>query len=200
MRRAYIILLCVLLSACGVTREHLQARREAPVPNSPPEPAYVIGPGDQLQIGVYGQPELSREYTVTAEGHLSMPLAGQLPAAGLSVVQLEDELRRRLAEYLVNPQVTVAVRQSRQRFTVMGEVQKPGSYPLEKRTTVLEAISMAGGFTSKAAPNRTRVIRNRNGREVAIDVAVGAIMEGDSEHHDIPLQPDDKIVVPESFF
>lgn len=189
----------VFLVACSAAPPRLQT----PVSETGAAPArssYVIGPGDQLQINVYGQPELSKESGVSSEGDLSLPLIGQVHAAGLSVAQLEAEVRRRLAEYLINPRVTVAMQQSRQRFSVLGEVQKPGSFGLEKPTTVMEAVSMAGGLTPKAAPNRTRVIRISGGRETTIDVPLADVMEGGRQDRDVTLQPNDKVVVPESFF
>jgi polysaccharide export outer membrane protein len=195
MKRLAVISLCALLVGCSVA--HLAAVSETPQPTTS---AYMIGPGDQLQISVYGQPDLSKEYTVTAEGNLSLPLVGQIHAAGLSVVQLEGEVRHRLAEYLINPQVTVAMQQFRQRFTVLGEVQKPGSFTLEKPTTVMEAVSMAGGLTPKSAPNRTRVIRVSSGHETTIEVPLADVMQGGRQDRDITLQPNDKVVVPESFF
>lgn len=195
MKRLAVIVLCALLVGCSMAR-HVPVS-EAPQPTTS---AYLIGPGDQVQINVYGQPDLSREYTVTAEGNLSLPLVGQIHAAGLSVVQLEAQLRQRLAEYLINPQVTVAMQQFRQRFTVLGEVQKPGSFTLEKPTTVMEAVSIAGGLTAKAAPNRTRVIRVRGGHETTIEVPLADVMQGGSQDRDVTLQPNDKVVVPESFF
>ena len=200
MRWLSLIVLCFALAACATAREPVRGSSDvSSVADAAGKPTYLIGPRDQLQVSVYGQPDLSKLYTVTAEGDLSLPLAGRVHAAGLSVVQLEQELTRRFAEYLVNPQVTVAMQQFRQRFAVLGEVQKPGSYPLEKRTTVLEAVSIAGGLTAKAAPNRTRVIRNTDGREATLEVPVGDIMEGD-QSKDIQLEPNDKVVVPESFF
>jgi len=185
--------LCVLLFACSA------APSAAPTPQTDAA-AYVIGPGDKLQINVYGQPELSKEYGVSSEGALSLPLIGQVRAAGLSVAQVEAEVRQRLSEYLIKPQVSVAMQQSHQRFTVLGEVQKPGSFTLEKPTTVMEAVSMAGGLTPKAAPNRTRVIRFSGGKESTIAVPLADIMEGQSRDRDIMLHPNDKVVVPESFF
>ncbi len=166
---------------------------------APVRTTYLIGPGDHVQINVYGQADLSREYTVAAEGDLTLPLIGRVDAAGRTATQLETDLRRRFAEYLVNPQVSVSMQQFRQRFSVLGQVNKPGSFPLEKRTTVLEAVSIAGGLTDKAAPNRTRVIRNSGGKETTIEVPVGDIMDGD-QSRDIVLEPNDKVVVPESFF
>jgi polysaccharide export outer membrane protein len=195
MERLAVISLCALLVGCSVVDR--AAVSETPQPTTS---AYMIGPGDQLQISVYGQPDLSKEYTVTAEGNLSLPLVGQIHAAGLTVVQLEGEVRHRLAEYLINPQVTVAMQQFRQRFTVLGEVQKPGSFTLEKPTTVMEAVSMAGGLTPKAAPNRTRVIRVSSGLETTIEVPLADVMQGGRQDRDITLQPNDKVVVPESFF
>jgi polysaccharide biosynthesis/export protein len=196
--RSLTLFVVLLVAGCAAGPATLEPTK--PVAAEAPRTVYVIGPGDHLQVSVYGQPELSKEYAVTAEGELSMPLAGQIHAAGLSVVQLEDTLRARLAEYIKNPQVTVAVQQGQQRFSVLGQVQRPGTYVLDKRTTVLQAVSIAGGLTEKAAPNRTRVIRSGGGREVAIDVPLGDLMDGSEQTHDIILQPDDKVVVPESFF
>lgn len=192
-----MVVALALLAGCAALRGP-----EAPVEEvagREASPAYQIGPGDQLQITVYNEPDLSKAYAVTAEGDVSLALAGRVRAAGLSVQQLEQELNRRFAEYLVRPQVTVAVQHFRQRFSVLGEVQKPGAYQLEKRTTVLEAISIAGGLTPKAAPNRTRVIRTGGGREVTVQVPVGDIMRGE-QARDIVVEPNDKVVVPESFF
>ncbi len=197
---AYLGSFLFALAACSAGQP-VEPAAPTPPPIAGAEPsAYVIGPGDRLQISVYGEPELSKEYAVSSEGDVFLPLAGRVRAAGLSVAALQEELVRRFAEYLVRPQVSVAVQQFRQRFTVLGEVQKPGSYPLEKRTTVLEAISIAGGLTPKAAPNRTRVMRTRDGAETTIEVPVGDIMSGREQSRDIPVEPDDKIVVPESFF
>jgi len=201
MRRCPLLLIALLCFSCTASRTPEPAAPEHAAPTGSAAPSvYVIGPGDRLQIHVYAQPDLSKEYAVTAEGDLSMPLAGQVHAAGLSVVQLEDQLRQRFAEYIKKPQVTVAVQQFQQRFSVLGQVQRPGTYALDKRTTTLQAVSIAGGLTDKAAPNRTRVIRAAGGREQPIDVPLGDIMDGTDTNRDVILQPDDKVVVPESFF
>jgi len=112
----------------------------------------TLGPGDVLRVNVYDNPDLSQEVTIGADGAFSYPLIGRVQAAGLPVRQLESLLAKRFAEgYLVSPQVGVTVTQHKsQQGYVMGAVGKPGPYPLQRQTTLLEALSAAGGPTSEA--------------------------------------------------
>jgi len=112
----------------------------------------TLGPGDVLRVNVYDNPDLSQEVTIGADGAFSYPLIGRVQAAGLPVRQLESLLAKRFAEgYLVSPQVGVTVTQHKsQQVYVMGAVGKPGPYPLQRQTTLLEALSAAGGPTSEA--------------------------------------------------
>lgn len=114
--------------------------------------ADTIGPDDVLQITVFNHPDLSKEVTVAADGTFTYPPLGTIRAAGLTVRELEQQLVQRLADdYLVNPQLTVAVAQYRSRHVyVLGMVQQPGVYPLGHGATLLEAVSLAGGLTPEA--------------------------------------------------
>ncbi|GAB4090014.1 SLBB domain-containing protein [Hydrogenophaga soli] len=112
-----------------------------------------LGVGDQIAITVFGQPDLSAEVTVGETGFIMVPLIGTLNVLNLSAAQLETLVARRLKEggYLKNPGVSVQIRQLRsQQVSVMGEVQRPGRYPLQGRMTVLEALATAGGLTQRA--------------------------------------------------
>src|SRR5690242_4979709 len=117
-----------------------------------PTLGYTIGPGDVLRVNVYDNPDLSQEVTVEADGAFSYPLIGRVQAAGLPVRQLESLLVKRLADgYLVSPHVGVTVTQHKsQQVYVMGAVSKPGPYALQRQTTLLEALSAAGGPTPDA--------------------------------------------------
>src|SRR5215831_18145104 len=108
---------------------------------------FTLGPGDVLRVSVYDNPDLSQEVTIGADGALSYPLIGRVQAAGLSVRQLESLLAKRFADgYLVSPQVGVTVTQHKsQQVYVMGAVKTPGPYALQRQTTLLEALSAAGG-------------------------------------------------------
>jgi polysaccharide export outer membrane protein len=113
---------------------------------------YALGSGDVLRVSVYDNPDLSQEVTIGADGAFSYPLIGRVQAAGLSVRQLEGLLAKRFADgYLVSPQVGVTVTQHKsQQVYVMGAVAKPGPYALQRQTTLLEALSAAGGPTPDA--------------------------------------------------
>lgn len=112
-----------------------------------------LGVGDQIAITVFGQPDLSAEVTVGETGFIMVPLIGTLNVLNLSAAQLETLVARRLKDggYLQNPGVSVQIRQLRsQLVSVMGEVQRPGRYPIQGRMTVLEALATAGGLTQRA--------------------------------------------------
>lgn len=165
---------------------------------------YRISSPDLIQITVYREDDMSRTVRVSQEGMISFPLIGDIKVGGLSVIQAEDQLGRKLADYLVNPQVTIFIKEyGNKQIYVLGEVQKPGTFelPTESHLTVLEAISMAGGFTQVAAKDRTRVIRaTPDGKSESLTVAVSAITQQGEKDKDIPLAPNDVVYVPQSFF
>ena len=167
---------------------------------SSPSQSYRIGIGDLLEIEVYDEPDLTREVRVLTDGYISFPLLGSLPAAGLTVGELEQALTKRLgAKYLVNPQVTVFVKEFSSIF-VFGEVKKPGSFPLFGKMTVFEAITLAGGFTEVANPSKVKIIRQENGREVTLEVDIQRVTKKGDTSQDRELQANDRIIVPRSFF
>jgi polysaccharide export outer membrane protein len=152
---------------------------------------YVLGPNDLLKITVYDHKDLETRARVSENGIITFPLLGEIQAASLTIQQLEQRITALLADgYIVKPHVSVFVEEFRVVIYVTGEVSKPGSYPFQEGMTILKAVALAGGFTDKAAPGRTKIIRKgTDGREVTIR----ARME-DS------LQPEDVVVVAESFF
>ena len=171
--------------------EELEAMPQ--VSTAPKGKDYVIGPEDILTIQVWDQPDLEREVQVSREGDFTYPFIGKVHAAGLTVRELEREIARRLADgYIVNPQVTVTVKEPKvEYFYVFGEVKKPGKYEMERgeTITVLKAISIAGGVTEKAAINKTRIVREKDGVRMKIKAKLTD-----------PVLPEDVIIVPETFF
>jgi polysaccharide export outer membrane protein len=128
---------------------------------------YKVGPEDQLGIDIYGQDKLNRVLRVNGQGEITMPLAGVVKVAGLTPQEIERRLEKLYdAQFLVNPQVTVEVKEYRhQRVAVTGAVDKPGSYEIIGPRTLLEVLSLAGGFTSRAgvsAGDVVNVIRQQN--------------------------------------
>lgn len=177
----------------------------APVgePVTAPRPGeYMIQAEDVLQVTVFEEPDLTTKARVSRDGDITFPLLGQVAVAGLTVAQAQERLAQLLGEeYLVHPQVQVFVDKPRNVF-VTGEVHRPGSYPVsvERETTIMEVISMAGGFTEDADLNGARIIRIENGQKRSIRVRVGDIVRKGDKGQDVGVLPDDIIFVPESFF
>ncbi|MBI5210925.1 MAG: polysaccharide biosynthesis/export family protein [Elusimicrobia bacterium] len=163
---------------------------------------YKVRPGDLLEISVFQEGDLNRKVRVGADGMITLPLAGKVALDGLDIQAAEAAVGDALKKYLVNPQVSVFVAErSSSLVYILGEVKSPGSYPVpgDRPITVLEAVVLAGGFTQYAAQDRTRVIRNVEGRSEAFQISITAITAGDKSK-DMALEPNDVIFVPESFF
>lgn len=164
------------------------------------EESYLINPHDLLDISVLGESDLSLTVRVSERGKISFPLLGEIQAAGYTPIQFERQLELLLEEdYLVSPSVNITIREYGT-ISVLGQIQKPGSFEIKGRLTVTRAIAQAGGLTSTASPNGTRIIRKYNGREEIIPVRLNDILKSGDLSQDIPLRPGDLIVVPESFF
>lgn len=167
-------------------------------------PHYKLQPTDVLNITVHGQPDLTTKTRVSSDGYISFPLLGKVKTVGLTAQELEDTLKALLEkDYLVNAQVLVFIEEYHLRqVSVVGEVVKPGKFdmPLEKDMTIMEAIAMAEGFTKDAYIKRIKIVRKENGQEKNIIVDARDITVKGQKDKDIVLQPDDVIVVPESFF
>jgi polysaccharide biosynthesis/export protein len=121
---------------------------------------YRLGPGDQVRVTVFNEPELTGPFTVGSQGTIAYPLVGAIRAGGLTVTEFSTALQTALGTYVRNPSVSVEVTNYRP-FFILGEVQRPGTYPYSASLTVLNAVATAGGFTYRA--NRGRVfIRHAN--------------------------------------
>jgi polysaccharide export outer membrane protein len=164
---------------------------------------YKIQAGDLLDINVYQEKDMARTVRVSGNGTITFPLAGNIKLADLSVPEAEAALAQALSEFIISPQVTVLIKEySNKQVYVLGEVKKPGSIPLpvERRLTVLEAITLAGGFTDLAAQDKTKVLRNKDGRSETIEVQISKITKQGDKSADIFLEPNDTVFVPQSFF
>jgi len=164
---------------------------------------YKIQSGDLLDITVYQEKDMDRTARVSGNGIVTFPLAGNLKLAGLSVPEAEAHIASQLSQFLINPQVSVLIKEyGNKQVYVLGEVKKPGSIemPVEKPLTVLEAVTLAGGFSELAAPDRTKVLRTENGKSVSIEVQISRITKLGDKNADIPLNPSDVVFVPQSYF
>ncbi len=159
---------------------------------------YILGPGDQIEIDVFGEPDLSRTVTIKPDGIIALPLINQVKAAGKTAVQLEAELTRMYAKYLKAPLVSILVRQFRMNpVYVMGEVPKRGRYDLTRDMTFLDALALAGGATDKANLDGVQIVRVENGKSKAIPVKATQMIQGKEATQNLKLQSGDLIYVPQ---
>ena len=163
-----------------------------------PVEGYRIGAGDVLQILVWREPDASLPETmVQADGKISVPLIGEVEAAGLTLAELQKTLIEKIGRYIHNPVVTVHTRQINSRKVyVMGAVKKEGPIPLLRPMTVLQAINEAGGFSEFAKKKKIYVLRTVNGKRVKLPFDYPAVVKGQNLEQDITLLVDDTIVVP----
>lgn len=159
---------------------------------------YRIGAGDLLEISTWKEPDLSRkDILVRVDGKLSFPLLGDIPAAGMTPVELTDTIQKGLKNYVSNPVVTVTVvNPSSQRIYILGEVLKTGEYPLIKSLTVLQAFALAGGFTQWASKDEIILLRGEPGKEKIYKINYKDIVKGKGSENNLMLQANDTIVVP----
>lgn len=158
---------------------------------------YKIGVEDELQISVWHEAELSMPVQVRPDGMITLPLINDVPAAGLTTKELQAALTTKLSAYVNEPQVTVIVKaiKSRKVF-VVGQVAKPGTYPLVGKKTALQVILEAGGLGPFAKSSSIVIVRNVNGQQTRLKFNYKKAVSGKSEAEDIELLPGDMIVVP----
>lgn len=157
---------------------------------------YVIGADDVLHISVWKEPDLSETLPVRPDGKISMPLLGDVDAAGMTPVDLGKSITEKLKKYISDPRVTVVVNaMNSQRVFVTGEVNKPGAINLLPHMTVLQALASAG-FTQFANLKAIYLLRNENGRQVKLPFNYKEVVKGNHPEQNIPLKPGDTIVVP----
>ncbi len=159
---------------------------------------YTINPGDVLSVTVWKEEDLQRQVLVRPDGAFSFPLAGEIQATGQSVEDVRMELVKRLSDYIPDPVVTVATESIQgNRVYVIGQVNRPGEFIASARIDVVQALSIAGGFTPFAQKNDVRILR-RNSDGVLDDLAFryGEVEKGRNLSQNLVLQPGDVIIVP----
>jgi polysaccharide biosynthesis/export protein len=216
--------LCICLSVGGAFAQHATpaaAKPSAPTPSSAPgtvpSPAsampsqtaeksslivtkeYIIGPEDVLEITVWRNQDLSKIVAVRPDGRISMPLIGDVTAVGRTPSQLTEEIASRLKEFKESPSIAIVVKEvNSYAVFILGEVQKPGKYPLKSKTTLLQGITIAGGFTPTAARNKMvlfRFLDNGTGDE-RMKASYDDIVLRDGSRQNVELKPGDTVVVP----
>ena len=157
---------------------------------------YRLGPEDIIHISVWGNTELTMDVVVRPDGQISIPLVQDIQAEGLTAGELADDLQQRLVAYIKDPNVSVIVKEvNASKFYIVGYVTKPGTYPLRGDVSVLQALSLAGGFTQFASPRKIRLVRKNGKRQEVRVVNYYDMIDKDGEGNYF-LKPGDTIVVP----
>src|SRR6184192_1339832 len=170
----------------------------AAAPAKQHDDTFIIGVDDVLAVNVWKEAEVSRSVPVRSDGKISLPLVGEVQASGHTPRQLEQEIAKKLESYISEPEVTIIVQQINSRkFNVLGQVAKPGSYPLANSPTVLDAIAVAGGFRDFAKQKSIYVIRqNPDGTTTRLPFNYKDVIQGKNAAQNVKLQPHDTVYVP----
>jgi polysaccharide export outer membrane protein len=199
---AAVITLAVLPApALAQTAPDKPADTSGTTQTGPPRPVsavaadYRLVPGDKLRVEVYKDAQLSQSLQVRPDGKVTLPLIGDVMASGLTPLELRDQIANALREYVTNPVVTVIVVETvAPTVFVMGEVNNPGSIPLNSSITVLQALAMAGGFKDFANTKDIRVLRRTSRGVQTLGFNYKSAIKGEGSQ--IVLQPGDTVVVP----
>jgi polysaccharide export outer membrane protein len=159
---------------------------------------YIIGPGDMLSINVFNEPEVTGKVPVRPDGMITIPLVGEVQASGITPDALQATITKKLTEFVKQPSVTVVVEEMNSRqFNVLGQVQHPGTFALNKPTRVLDALAQAGGFSEFAKTNKVYVLRHdSSGATVRLPFNYKRVTAGKDDQDDVQLQAGDTVIVP----
>jgi len=199
--RATLFILFILFMGFGLafsqTDQEILSKKQAQAEMGVDSERYVIGAEDILYIHVWREEALSRTVPVRMDGYISLPLIHEIRAAGLTPLQLKEELTRRLKEFIENPNVSVIVMEANSfKVYVSGQVRNPGVYRLRSETTILQIIPMAGGFTDWANQKKILVIRKEDGKEKRFVINYKNLMKGENLESNLILKAGDTIIVP----
>jgi polysaccharide export outer membrane protein len=199
MAVSFGIMVAAFFTVNGCSQLPKEVMEQASKPN-PKD--FLLGPEDVLEVTVWRNQDLSRTVVIRPDGMISLPLIGDVQASGSTAAQVADRIAKRLTEFKENPSVSVSVREVNSYFIyVTGEVTRAGKYPLKSFATVLQGVSLAGGFTPFASKNKmvvVRSIKNGNGEEhqIRIPVRYDDLIKGEGEIGNFTLMSGDTIVVP----
>jgi polysaccharide export outer membrane protein len=207
LRNAGLLVLLIMLVGLPLAAQAQPSAQGSQTPAGGPDasapqaaaadPSYIIGADDVLDISVWKEPDVSRSVPVRPDGKISLPLVSDVQAAGLTPTQLAADLTTRLKKFLNDPQVTVVVTAiNSRRIYIVGEVARPGAFPLLPNMTVLQALADAGGFTTFANTKKIHILRMINGKQTEFPFEYREVLEGNKTSENITLLPGDEIVVP----
>lgn len=183
-------------TGCATTCPEISgAEKQTFLQVKPEEGSYVINPGDQIEIEVYQNTQLTRRVTVRPDGRITLPLVNDVPAAGFTVPQFQEKLTERLRTYLKEPIVSVTVNQfSQKQIYIQGQVRQPAAFTYRGDMFILQAIALAGGPTP-FSEGCAVVVRQKGDGFVRYSVPLEPLIMGESMKENIQLQPNDVVTV-----
>jgi polysaccharide biosynthesis/export protein len=189
---------CLFLSGCASqTYTAVDAQTTAAEVTPPDQGKYFLGPEDVVEVSVWKEPDMTKQLVVQADGKIYYPLVGEVRASGKTVKQLQEEISKRLEKFVTDASVTVILLKTQNyKIFVTGKVNKPGEFMVGRPTSVLQAISMAGGLTPFASPKSIKIVRKVSGQDEVYNFDYKDVSKGQMLYQDITLQPGDVVVVP----
>jgi polysaccharide biosynthesis/export protein len=196
--KRFLFLLCgIVLAAGALSAQNGETAERRDVTKPSAVPSYVIQPNDILEIYVWKEPELTRKVLVRPDGRISFPLVQDLQAAGLTAGDIKADIERELKKFIEVPNVTVIVDAIQSyRVFVTGKVIKPGAIAAEKPITVLQALSLAGGFMDYANLGGIVIVRNSGGQDLLYRFNYPDVIKGANFNQNMFLKSGDVVVVP----
>ena len=202
MKNCYAHVLIQVVLLLSITVGLGCSKPDVIIPPGPPEEGFVLGPEDVIEVVVWRTPDLSRQVVIRPDGKVSLPLIGDVPASGMTADQLASDIVERFKAYKENPSVSVNVLEVNSYYVfVVGEVLVPGKLSLKSYTTILQVLSLAGGFTQFASRNDIKVIRNVTNaegkiKELRIPLRYDDLISEEGSLYNLTLKSGDTIIVP----
>lgn len=189
----------IMLSGCATSHPPLETKAEVP-----DDYTYVIGPGDSVQMFVWGNPEVTQSVTVRPDGKITAPLVEELPASGKTPYELARDVEKELAKYVRNPLVTIIVSgfvgPYSEQVRVVGQAAQPQAIPYKEHMTLLDLMIAVGGTTEFADGNGASIIRIIDGEQKQFAVRIDDLIEDADISANAEIRPGDILVIPEAFF
>jgi polysaccharide export outer membrane protein len=193
-----------LLGGCGTTEQVLTATTRASLTTDVNNYQYLIGPGDQLNIFVWRNPEISGSFTVRPDGMVSTSLVEDVPVSGRTATMLARQLEEQLSTYINNPRVTVSLTRFSGPFSeqvrVIGEAANPRAISYTQHMTLLDVMIQVGGLTEYASGNNAKLVRVVNNEQQTYNINIEDLIKDGEISKNVDILPGDVIIIPEAWF
>jgi polysaccharide export outer membrane protein len=202
---SFVIALSAMLSGCATSeRQVLSSTTRASLTTDVNDYEYLIGPGDQLTIFVWRNPEISGSFTVRPDGKVSTSLVEDIDVSGRTPTMLARQLEQQLSTYINNPRVTVSLTRFNGPFSeqvrVIGEATRPSAISYTQHMTLLDVMIQVGGLTEFANGDKAKLVRIINNKQQTFDIEIEALIKDGEISKNVDILPGDVIIIPEAWF